>query len=498
MSRAFASSGQLKRSLAIVVALTALVHAETRPRYGGTIEASLLGAPVSFDPTLAQSHAELEVVGLVYDTVYAIGPDGAARPQLAAGPPITDSAKTTVRIALRKGVKFHDGSELTALDVVASLERARKSPARFALAPIATLRADGDAFEVGLRVPGADVAALLALPQLAITKGGRPPAAQPVGTGPFAFEAIDRSKHRLALRAFDDHFAGRPYLDTLVLRWFDTPDGEARRYETNGAQVSARGVTAFAGGSPMYRAGDLEGPAALLVFVGFGHAHGEITGNLAFRRALDLALGRGAIATIGSGEHVIPAQVPVPVEAGGSPISAGARAGNLDAARATLAAVPAFAPGKLAAMKLEILVEDTRPDDREIAERVLRALDKLGIAVTITALGAPAMRERIARGQTDLWIGQLAEPVASPTAWWGAAFAAAGDDWLERKLAGAPLDVSATAKAFAERLPIVPLAFRSVRIWYRSDVHGLGFDAAGRVGFADAFLFGDPVKSRKP
>ncbi|MCX5747806.1 MAG: hypothetical protein NT062_35530, partial [Proteobacteria bacterium] len=59
------------------------------------------------------------------------------------------------------------------------------------------------------------------------------------------------------------------------------------------------------------------------------------------------------------------------------------------------------------------------------------------------------------------------------------------------------LDVAATARVFGERLPILPLMFRAVRIWYRTDVRGLGFDALGRVGFANLSLFGDPVKAKR-
>ncbi|MCX5742740.1 MAG: ABC transporter substrate-binding protein, partial [Proteobacteria bacterium] len=243
----------------------ATAHAETRPRYGGVVEASLLGAPVTLDPALAQTHAELEVAALIFDTLYALdAPDGIAHPHLAIQLPIVDGAQTTVRIPLVKGARFHDGSELTAADVVASLERARKGPARFALAAIATIRADGDALELVLRTPLPDLAVRLALPQLSITKGGRAPGERPIGSGPFVVDGLDRGKRVLALHAFDDHFAGRPYLDQLALRWYDSPDGEARRYETNASQVSARGVAAFAGGQPMYRASELEGPATVL------------------------------------------------------------------------------------------------------------------------------------------------------------------------------------------------------------------------------------------
>jgi len=99
------------RALLVLAAGAALVHAESRPRYGGVVQGALLGAPVTLDPALAQVHAELTAIELVFDTLYRIGPDGLVQPHLAAGPPVLD--KDTARIPLRVGVRFHDGSELT-------------------------------------------------------------------------------------------------------------------------------------------------------------------------------------------------------------------------------------------------------------------------------------------------------------------------------------------------------------------------------------------------
>jgi MarR-like DNA-binding transcriptional regulator SgrR of sgrS sRNA len=479
-----------------MIALITAAHAETRPRYAGTVEATLLGAPATLDPVSARTHAEVTVIGLVYDTLYRIGPDGVAQPSLAAGMPVIEDKR--VRIPLRKGVKMHDGTELTAKDVAASLERARVH-ARWVLAAVSDVRIEADAIELVLHAPVADLTTLLALPATAITKGGKAPGDKPVGSGPFAIASFDRPHHYLKLKPFDEHFAGRPYVD-LVLRWYDTPDGEARQFETDKAQISARGVAAFAGGKPQYKADDVEGPAALLVYVGFGQAHAPVTADRAFRRALDLAIARGGLETIGSGERVVPTRAPVPVEAGGTPLDQVARAGDLSAAAAQLAdaahRVPALAADKLAQLKLEILVEDTRPDDREIAERVAHALDRLGIASAITALPAAQLRDRVGKSQCDLWIGQLAEPVTSQIAWWGAAFAAGGDDWALPQLAAGTIDTAAAGKAFAERVPVVPLMFRAVRLWHRSDVRGVAFDASGRPCYADLFYFGTPVKSR--
>jgi peptide/nickel transport system substrate-binding protein len=482
---------ELKRVL-LVLALASTAHAELRPRYGGTIEVTLLGAPTSFDPVAAKTHADVTVIGLVFDTLYVLGPDGAARPHLAGAAPVFDEKRTTARIELKKGMVFQDGTAITAQDVAASLERARTS-LRYALPIVTAVRADGDAIELSLAAPPSDLALLLALPQLSITKAGKPPGAKVIGSGPFGVEQADLAHHRLALRAFDNHFAGRPYIDHLELRWYDTPDGEARRFQTGNAHASTRGVSAFAGGTPTFVAHEVAGPATVLVYVGFGSAHATLERDPAFRRAIDLALARGALGSIGSGEQVLPTRTPVP---GSPPLDTVGKTGDLDRAQAALAEAAKHSPELGHGLRLEILVEDTRPDDRDIAERVGLALDKLGIAWSVAQLPAATLRERIATGKADLWIGQLAEPFTAPAIWWGAAFAAGGDDWPVSALQTNSLDLDAAAKAFADREPIVPLMFRSVRMWYRSDVHGISFDAFGRPCFADAFLFGAPVRSK--
>jgi MarR-like DNA-binding transcriptional regulator SgrR of sgrS sRNA len=482
-----------------MVALVADVHGEGRPHYGGNVEATLLGAPASLDPLAARSHAEVTVGGLLFDTLYRFGPGGVAQPHVAAAPPVLDEKQTTVHIAIRRGIRMHDGSELTAQDVAASLERAR-TQARWLLSPVLAVRSDGDAVQLSLRAPVAELTTLLALPQLAITKAGRPPGDRPIGSGPYSVESFDRQRQRLVLRAFDGHFAGRPYLDQLTLVWYDTPDAEARRFETGRSQVSARGAAAFAGGQPAFRTDDVEGPPALLVFVGFGRAHAEVTGDRAFRRALDLALSRAGLTTISSGERVVPTRSPVPVEAGGAVLDAAGKAGNLQAARVQLAdaakRVAAFAADRLAALRLEILVEDTRPDDRQIGERVVLALDKLGIQAVITSVSATMLRDRVTRGQCDLWIGQHAAPITSALVWWTAAFTQGGDDWSASALAAGTIDPAAAAKEFAQRVPIVPLMFRSVRIWHPTNLRGIAFDASGRPSYADIFLFGAPTPNR--
>ncbi len=485
--------------LVAAVALVGDAHGEGRPRYDGNVEATLLGGPASLDPLAARSHAEITLAGLVFDTLYRVAGSGTVVPHVAAALPVLDERQTTVRIAIRRGIRMHDGSELTAQDVAASLERAR-TQARWLTASILAVRGDGDAVLLSLRAPTPELALLLAQPQLAITKAGRPPGERPVGSGPYSVERLDRLRRRIVLRAFDQHFAGRPYVDQLALVWYETPDGEARRFQTGRSQVSARGAAAFVGGQPRFRSEDVEGPPALLLFVGFSRAHADVTGDVAFRRALDLALSHGGLTTISSGERVVPTRSPVPVEAGGAVLDPAGRAGDLRAARAQLAdaarRVAALAPARLGRLRLEILVDETRPDDRQIAERVALALDKLGIRGVITAVSPLVLRERLARGQGDLWIGQHAAPIGAPLVWWAAAFEAGGVDWAAGALASGTIDPAAAAREHVRRVPIVPLMFRSLRMWHPTNLRGLALDSLGRPSYADIFLYGPAVPNR--
>ncbi len=476
--------------------------AETRPRYGGVVEAALLGAPATLDPVLARSHAEVSLVGLLFDGLYRHDELGGVAPQLAAGPPSVDEVRRVVVIPLRGGATFHDGTPVSAAAVAASLERLRSSAmgwilsgvTRIAAVERASQGAVVSAIELAGSVDLSTLAQRLALPQAGIVAANGVRGDAAVGSGPFSLAALRRKDRAIRLVAFEAYHAGRPYLDEVVLHWFDTPDGEARRFEIGSSQISLRGVTAFAGAQPKFRADTVEGPASVLVFVGFGGGHPEITGRREVRAALDLALARGGFTTLGSGEQVIPTRSPVPPQAGGPALQPAARGGDAAAALAKMTAPGAgqrpLTPATLAGVQLEVLIDDSRPDDREVAERVVRALDKIGIAAMIAAVSAPALRERVDRGSCDLWIGQLAMPVADAATWRQMALAVA-----PRR--GGRRGSGDTARRFEAEQPIVPLFFRGLRASYRTDVRGVSFDSSGRLDFAELFLFGEPARPRR-
>jgi ABC-type transport system substrate-binding protein len=483
----------------VVAGAPRLAAAETRPRYGGALIGSMLGRPATFDPVEARSHAEVQIVTLLYDSLYQIGDDGQARPHLAEALPAFAPDGREVRVRLRPGVFFHDGSPLGVRDVVESLERSRKSRAGWSMAPIVSAAIAGD--DVVLRLSRAvdvrELVELLAAPAASITPGGRPPRRLPVGSGPFAMKRAPRAGG-LSLQAWERHFGGRPYANRLDMNWFAGPSDEAQAYEVGELNLSFRGAVAFTGHQPKYPTEVSSGQAAILAYVGFGNGHGRVFDSRELRQALSLALGRDGLRHIGTGERVVPTMYPVAVDLGGREPRREELLARMEAAGAALAR----AGSKVRALKgrnratLDLLVDRSRPDDREIGEKVVGALYQLGLGARIVELDAATLVARAARGECDLYIGQLVPPGPSPASQIGAAFAAGGDSWAASRLSAAPLDVEAALAAFGERLPIVPLFHRAIRVHHRVDVEQVWFDATGRLVYASMHLLAERLRDR--
>ncbi len=494
-----------------------VLAAETRPPYGGQITATLLGEPAHLDPVAARTHAELTLASLVFDTLYQTDrrdPSGHVRvvPHLAQATPAAIDDGRAVRVALRPGLRFHDGSPLTARDVARSLRRLQRSDAGWLLADIADIAVEKAAVVLRARagrgpLSAADIDELtlaLSAPMAAITREGEPPDGANSGSGPFRLVRIDRRRQRVVLDAYDDHVAGRPFIDRVTLRWYQTGTREAAAYEVGNLTLSQRGAIAYPDHRPKYDTREATGPATVLVYAGVG-ARSPLASPAA-RRALDYALDRDSLRGIGTGERVVPTDDPVPTAIGAAADAqtlATVGRPRMDRARQALAQARRSEPAldrlltgaaSGATPAIDIVVDQTRPDDREVAENVAAALFRLGIAARVNAVSARELAGRVASGRADLYIGQLALPAASPVLAWAAAFAAGGQPaWARRAVTQGRAGHAALRRRFADTLPLIPLFHRAVRVHHRSDLRGVSLDDTARLAFADLFLFGRPT-----
>jgi peptide/nickel transport system substrate-binding protein len=134
----------------------------------------------------------------------------------------------TWRLHLRPGVRFHDGSPLSAQDVVFSLRRVMSRPSSEIypfLAGVREVRAlSPDTVEITTVHPMALLSRLsyvYILPRR-LLDGGNEAAffRNPVGTGPYRF--VRRQPGLVELRSFDDYWGGRPTIAAATFRAAET------------------------------------------------------------------------------------------------------------------------------------------------------------------------------------------------------------------------------------------------------------------------------------
>jgi peptide/nickel transport system substrate-binding protein len=95
----------------------------TKPKRGGTFRVGMVGGGASetLHPAKALNEVDIARARLLFERLVDFRPNGSLYNQLAAGFSPSPDAKRW-KIKIRKGVQFHDGSPLTAADVVYSLQ----------------------------------------------------------------------------------------------------------------------------------------------------------------------------------------------------------------------------------------------------------------------------------------------------------------------------------------------------------------------------------------
>ena len=134
---------------------------------GSVLNIATSGDPGPLDPTPVTSDLLSEITQLFYETLYIFAPDFSIAPLLAAELPEISSDGKRYVIKLRSGVPYHDGTTMTARDVVASLQRwGRLSPrGRTPWAFLESISArDPTTVEIALKQPYSPLLNLLAFP----------------------------------------------------------------------------------------------------------------------------------------------------------------------------------------------------------------------------------------------------------------------------------------------------------------------------------------------
>jgi len=217
--------------------------ASSGPKKGGALKVGLVGgsAKERLDGALATTEPEIANCFQLYDALLGWDANYKLIPLLAEEwSPNTDASVWTVK--LRKGVTFHDGSPLTADDVVFSYKRIidPKNPLMGA-SQLSSLKENGiakvDAQTVKFTLTGPNSVfdeAMALYGNIIVPQAFDPKA--PVGTGPFKLVSF-KPGEQIAYKAFADYWGGAPYVDTLTLQEY--ADTNARVNALLGGTVQA-------------------------------------------------------------------------------------------------------------------------------------------------------------------------------------------------------------------------------------------------------------------
>ncbi|MCC6718318.1 MAG: ABC transporter substrate-binding protein [Acetobacteraceae bacterium] len=230
----------------LMVALPAFSQtANPKAPNGGTIIHAHVSGMDHFDPAMFCTTVQLETGMHMYEGLMMMGEDYSSKPMLASSVVVTPDGKTFT-FALRKGVKFHNGKEMTSADVVATYKRYVKiSPNAAAFAAVTSFDApDPYTFIINLKETSAVLLDVLKTPcfPLAIlpseeaAKGARE--ITPIGTGPYQLGELVKDSH-LVLRRFPgyvqdtsapgpDGFAGRKTAHIETIRYNFLPEVSSR------------------------------------------------------------------------------------------------------------------------------------------------------------------------------------------------------------------------------------------------------------------------------
>ncbi|MBI4804783.1 MAG: peptide-binding protein [Desulfovibrio sp.] len=236
------------------------------PEHGGRIIMATLGEPSNLIPPLSTDSASHEVASLIYVSPLRYDKNIKIEPYAAESFEIRDDGKHLL-FKLREGIRWFDGTELTAEDVefTYKLMIDPKTPTAYAgdFLAIKEFRLTGKyTFEVFYDKPFARAVSTWAqdiLPKHALTNEdltNTKYARQPMGAGPYMLSQWVENQ-RVILKANPDYFEGKPYIDEVVYR--SVPDQTTQFMELKAGNLDYIGLTPpqylFLTGGPKWEQG---------------------------------------------------------------------------------------------------------------------------------------------------------------------------------------------------------------------------------------------------
>jgi oligopeptide transport system substrate-binding protein len=399
------------------------------PQRGGTVTVVYKDDLATLDPAIGYDWTNWPTIKMVFDGLLDYDDTTNITPRLAESlPEISDDA-TVYTFKLRSGVKFQNGRELVADDVIYSITRVLDpntgSPgAGFYVGikgaqdfiegkatSVEGLKAvDEHTVQFTLSQPDVTFLNKIALnfafivPKEEVEKAGENFGHTPVGTGPFKLKEWQPGQYLIFERNPDYFYEGLPYLDQVRIEVGVEPDVALLRLEKGEIQLMgdpppgadwARISADAAWEKRLERQ-----PQVSTIYIAINTTMAPFD-NLKVRQALNHAIDKERIIQLLNGRGTVANQILPPLMPGYDPSYQG-YAYDPEKAKALLAEA-GFPDGF--ETSIECIAVDPQP---KLCESFQQDLDKVGIKLTINTLAAPNVIEDAGNGKNPLtWSGGL-------------------------------------------------------------------------------------------
>jgi peptide/nickel transport system substrate-binding protein len=357
----------------------ALATGADRPSYGGELRVALPVPPRVADPALAREPQDLWLARALHATPLGFQGTGELGPGLLERVPEPQQGGRTFQLTLRDGLRFSDGTPLTARDLAASLARLLRPEVGSPHAWVAVALQGADEVVAGraAALPGVQVlsdrellvtlafpfpawpAALAALPAAVVSPAG-------AGAGPFRRDGRDR------LVASELHWRGRPYADALA---FSAPDPRAAAQGLEAGAIDLVARPEGTSGLPQPR---------LVVALAAVNGRRLGPGGAVIRRVL-ATLDRQDLVRRFVRAQAEPLDTLLPDDLVDGPVPA-----------------PAPAAAGLAPARLTLILPAWLADARAVADRLQVRLFDAGVKAALEPLDPARLAARLAAGEYDV------------------------------------------------------------------------------------------------
>jgi peptide/nickel transport system substrate-binding protein len=209
---------------------------ETVPAYGGKITEGVIGSPRFINPTLAISDADRDISNLVFSGLVRASTDGKFEPDLAEKYEISDDG-LNYTFHLRKNIKFHDGTPITADDFLFTVSKMKdpdiKSPKRAEWEGVDVEKIDDTTIVMKLKRPFASLLenSTVGIIPKHIWKDFNaeeftfsPENISPIGSGPYEINSIEKTKTGIpttyTLTVFKKYLPQHSFVKKITIRLY--------------------------------------------------------------------------------------------------------------------------------------------------------------------------------------------------------------------------------------------------------------------------------------